>query len=414
MAVLERVANTTFIRSVLENYFKCEIEVFDVNAIDDNVPGQSYSSVMNRITISYSTKGYVLKRCLETVNQFDESRQEPGTLSMILKYFPETEFQAQFVRELNMFDCEIRIYNDVLPKLSTLVYREKIAPRLYYSSTHPQPMLLLEDLSALDYKGVERNYGLDLEHCLLVVEKLAYLHAASVVLQEQDSTMFQKFDTIVYPKTGIMGDLVSLSYDKVVETCGKVEELYRYVEKLKLAKDRILTKMSNAHRIHTKLMVLNHGDCYAVNIMFYYHTDGTVKDVAFVDYQLSCFGSPCIDLHYFLATSLRQDVRGKESFILDYYFQCLMKSLSKLRSATFPKRSEFDEDFRSFACCGLVASVVALAALKATKVEGASVQNFLEDDGPDSFQHHCFNNADYLKEMLRYLPFYDEMGVFDL
>lgn len=44
---------------------------------------------------------------------------------------------------------------------------------------------MFEDLSPLGFQMHSRQEGYDLNHCLLVVQKLARLHAASVILYEQ-------------------------------------------------------------------------------------------------------------------------------------------------------------------------------------------------------------------------------------
>ncbi|KAK5640996.1 hypothetical protein RI129_009543 [Pyrocoelia pectoralis] len=394
MTLMTQVVTKDFLKDVLKKHLKCDISISSIDVKDLVAAGNNYTTQLKRVAITYSTQ-----------------KEENRVLSVIVKCFPETETQAKFVKEMNLFDCEVEVYNEVMPKFFSLVYREKIAPRLYYSSTHPQPMLLLEDLSALNYRGVERKYGLDLEHCLLVVEKLAYLHAASVILQEQDSTIFQSFDTIVYPKTGITGDLVTLSYNKVVEICGKVEELQPYANKIKAAKEHVFEKMYNVHHIASKFKVLNHGDCWINNILFCYE-NGRVTDLRFVDFQNSCYTSPCLDLHFFLSCSLKYDIRDQKDAIINHYFKHLLKILGKLHIEKFPNREEFDNDFRSMGYMGFVTSIPTLCFAKANKGDSASLENFVMDNEKHGFRYHCFNNDDYLKEMAYFLPLYDSLGTF--
>jgi thiamine kinase-like enzyme len=56
--------------------------------------------------------------------------------------------------------------------------------------------------------------------------------------------------------------------------------------------------------------VFNHNDVWINNLMYKYE-NARVKDVLLLDYQLSCWGSPAIDLNYFLYGSVRDDVREK-------------------------------------------------------------------------------------------------------
>lgn len=65
-----------------------------------------------------------------------------------------------------------------------------LAARCVYSAEEPNTVIIFEDLSPLGYQMYCRQEGYDLEHCLLVVKKLARLHAASVVLHEQVTAIF--------------------------------------------------------------------------------------------------------------------------------------------------------------------------------------------------------------------------------
>lgn len=44
---------------------------------------------------------------------------------------------------------------------------------------------MLEDLSALGYKMTDRKKGMNVEHCLVVLKKIAKMHASSAVLFEK-------------------------------------------------------------------------------------------------------------------------------------------------------------------------------------------------------------------------------------
>ncbi|KAK5640993.1 hypothetical protein RI129_009540 [Pyrocoelia pectoralis] len=399
MVLLEQVFTKNFFQNVFVDYFKKDAEILNIVVEDLLKPGENYCSEMKRILITYNTEG-----------------QNGRTISIVAKCTPENEYNAKFVNEMKLFDCELEIYGTVLPKFHTLDHFEQIAPQVYSCCTKPVPIILLEDLSKIDFKLVARRDGLDLEHSLLVMEKLAHLHAASVTLYEKDCDTFKRFDRIIFQETEIKDKIMRTCYDEVVEICRRVPELHKYVSKLTTptVKDRIFNKMYRVHQNNSKFKVLNHGDCWTNNIMFRYDEAGILVDLRFVDFQGSCFASPCLDLHYYLSCSLQSDINDQKGVIIDHYFDHLLKNLGKFHAKAFPNREEFDNDFKSTCYMGFAGALLTLTVCKVTKTDNASAQSFINDDGVNSFRYHCFHNEEYIKEVMDYLPFYDKLGIFDV
>jgi hypothetical protein len=66
-----------------------------------------------------------------------------------------------------------------------------------------QSFLVLEDLSAVGFRMMDRLEGLDLDHCLLVMRSLARFHAASVALHEQDPDSLKQYDVSFYSEPSL-------------------------------------------------------------------------------------------------------------------------------------------------------------------------------------------------------------------
>lgn len=62
---------------------------------------------------------------------------------------------------------------------------------------------MLEDLCAEGFKMAERRQGLDLDHCLLTMRRLAKFHAASVVLHDQDPQSMSIYDQSFFSEPAI-------------------------------------------------------------------------------------------------------------------------------------------------------------------------------------------------------------------
>lgn len=129
-----------------------------------------YASSMERVTVDFSS-----------------FKTNASQVSVIVKQAPTTLDAT--VLKLNYkktFETEIKLYSEIIPKIEELFTSIgdecKLAPTLLYSSTIPNPILVLEDLNSLGYK-VAKSF-LNLPRTLKVVEKLAKFHAGSVILQE--------------------------------------------------------------------------------------------------------------------------------------------------------------------------------------------------------------------------------------
>lgn len=60
-----------------------------------------------------------------------------------------------------------------------------LSSKCLYTSVEPHYIIVLEDLTTLGFQMLPRHVGFDLEHCFRVVEKMAQLHAASVIMYEK-------------------------------------------------------------------------------------------------------------------------------------------------------------------------------------------------------------------------------------
>lgn len=84
------------------------------------------------------------------------------------------------------------------------------------------------------------------------------------------------------------------------------EEWHKYATKLRGMQDSLIDLVGETMRRNENgLNVLVHGDFWLNNIMFKRHSNS----IRFLDFQLTIFASPAIDLHLFICSSLTHDVR---------------------------------------------------------------------------------------------------------
>lgn len=82
------------------------------------------------------------------------------------------------------------------------------------------------------------------------------------------------------------------------------------------------------------IIVLTHGDCWNNNMMFHELEDNQeVDDVILLDFQVARLASPCLDISYYLWTSVDASVRQQyfQELMLLYYnrFQGVVQALGE-------------------------------------------------------------------------------------
>ncbi|KAF5293367.1 hypothetical protein FQA39_LY02852 [Lamprigera yunnana] len=397
MSPIEEMFTNEFFAEVFKKHLANFKDVSKINVSNVVAAGESFSSELLRIRVTYST----------IQGQNDEG------VSVIVKILKDNEQLTAVNKDLKIYDTESSIYGEVFPLMAKIGFKQKIGPKVYLISKHPMSMLIMEDMSDLGYKMYNRQEGLDLEHCLVILKKLAIFHAASVVLQKNNPELLKKFNRSPCSKENIIKKFLAVTHSELLKVLSKVPGLQKYVKRIP-TKETIYHKSYSAEIQSTTFNVLNHGDLWCNNIMFQYKPNGEVKDAVFVDYQLSYIASPCIDLHHLFGTSLKSQNKEKELYTaLNYYFDELLSNLKKLGVYNIPTREELYEDFKERAMLGFGALCFIVPLIRAGNLEDTTIKMYLEEAGGESFRHHCFNNRQYVEELQQLLPFYEKLGVFD-
>ncbi|EFN71835.1 hypothetical protein EAG_13660 [Camponotus floridanus] len=110
---------------------------------------------------------------------------------IVVKSEPIDGIQLTMVHEQGMFIRELKMLKEVLPKIEKLVHKQ-LGPKLWYGSSEFR-ILVMENLSERGFVMKDRQKGLSMEQCLLVIEQLAKLHAGSVALHEKEPKLIESF-----------------------------------------------------------------------------------------------------------------------------------------------------------------------------------------------------------------------------
>ncbi|PSN37399.1 hypothetical protein C0J52_16309 [Blattella germanica] len=338
--------------------------------------GENYNSVLFRVIVKFRHEGN---------NSEEETR-------LIMKVLPPVEFMAMWLTQLEAFEKETAIIGDVIPAMLRLLEEHSGGHKVFqpmsaycYPSKVPHT-LILEDLAITGCKLADRRSQLDLEHCCVVMKGLARFHAASVAINATDPSRLDglKDEKIYIEKNKqIMALLMGKIVSAIAATVEKWDGFEGYAEKLKnvlpLMFDRLMEMVKPKAN---GLSVLNHGDCWVNNLLFHYSEDsGEVDGVRLIDFQLSRFASPALDLQYFMFTSPKQEVRlEKMNNLLEVYYKELCDTLKLLdQDSQQYSLQQLKEDFEENHFIGLLAACTVLSAVL-TDPSDAVEMNKMEGD----------------------------------
>lgn len=146
---------------------------------------------------------------------------------MVKASHPKDSQAGQMIGEMQIFDKEIEVYNEIIPAFEKL-YGDKgksviFGPKSFTFDKDPGvETVVLEDLRPRKFKNENRLEGLDMEHIQSVLKIIAQFHAASAVYYEKKSPYSEKFNKGLFApdkkdETKIMYEMSIPLYKESVE-----------------------------------------------------------------------------------------------------------------------------------------------------------------------------------------------------
>ncbi|XP_039493167.1 uncharacterized protein LOC120452827 [Drosophila santomea] len=399
---------------VNEDYFlpiiQKDVDTFDkiVNfvTIAATAPGDNYTSIMIRVIVDMLLK--------------DGSEQK---VSYILKTMLEADSGAEVVNNMGLFPKERKMYEVHIPQFVKL-YKEagveiELAPKcLHVEATAELITLVFEDLSQQKFKNIDRIKGFDLPHMRQVLRKLAELHAASVVAKEINGPYDPLYYMSMYNEQSrdlfeALGKLRQEQYIKAMRTW-ELENVESFISRMWSPMEGFEMAMSINQVDENEFNVLNHGDCWANNIMFNYKDNGEIDRTLFVDLQIGKWGSPAQDLWYLITTSASLDIKVKEfDHFIYIYHQRLAECLKLLNySKPIPTLRDLHIMMLKYGFWGPLTSMGVMVATLLPTDKDANIKMMMAP-GPeaDAVRYKSFINPYYGNAMKLLLPFFDNKGL---
>ncbi|PSN52863.1 hypothetical protein C0J52_14468 [Blattella germanica] len=372
-----------------------KIPVKEIRIQGENETGGNYMSTLKKIT-AISIDG-------ESIDLIVKLQNLSGTTETI-EVFKNTNI---FVKEEEMYRNTIARLYDIICEAYPGEY-EPFAPQYYHVS---KDFLVMEDLTARGFRMPDAKVGLDLEQSLLVMSTLAKFHAASVILHQRNPQAFDKFNVLLYQEPDLFvpyGNHVSgLALTLADELANWGKEWHKYVGKLRYLATNFLSRAGEVATKRSGFNVLNHGDLWVHNMMFKNGSAG----IRLLDFQTVYFGSPAVDLNYFIATSPSFEVRANHmERLIEEYHKTLCNTLTALKyEGKLITLEELQQEIDKKALFGLFSLIGPCALMQCDPDKQFSFDESLSkgiNPGPSIY------SETYKKNVKLMLPFYDSKAAF--
>lgn len=288
--------------------------------------------------------GLVFKAMIQEKGNSDKK------LTVVVKTPPDNLARRNSFGSMELFDREVRIYATVLPAFIKFQEEKNIkpgmgffeVPKCYlaeYDLEKDDAIIIMEDLRERGHKMWSKHVPMDFEHTKLIFAALGRLHAVSFAMKVQRPEIFEPFKNLGDIMVSKINEpsfkaMFEGMLDRAITSLDE-NDTRRRNKMLKMREEMgpILIELVKAENAEP-FAVLGHGDCWSNNFMFHYK-GGRPRDVVLLDWQITRYVSPILDLVYFLFASTDADLRAKHfDELLNIYHRSLKDLLDHLGGDT--------------------------------------------------------------------------------
>ncbi|KAH8265383.1 hypothetical protein KR038_005418, partial [Drosophila bunnanda] len=368
--------------------------------------GENFVGVMTRIYVEFESRdGSVEKE------------------SYILKQAVSADTpQARIFAEYNVYNRELEMYDVVLPKMSQILEEAGFTDKLMAKAIlvdRSRTIMILEDLAPLRYTNADRRKQLDLTHTKFVLDMLAKFHAAAIILNQREPELLRhNYSSHLFSRgkegfRDVFGGLFR-AFIRYVKTQPNLSS--RYAAKLENIATNLMDYAGRSLDVDEKdLQTLVHGDCWTTNVMYQYDDEGNPTTVLPIDFQFSTWTSPVVDLHYFFSTSLKADIKERETELVQYHYYALKRTLEVLDfKGVFPSLFEYQLQFEKRRFLSVVIANTFQPIVVYEGCEDPEYVNLYQDTPAGiKFQDSMYENKEIQRRIETILPILDAKGFLD-
>ncbi|KAL7728374.1 hypothetical protein ACLKA6_007465 [Drosophila palustris] len=411
-SILPKWLKAELFEQVLKDTFEDFKQIKTFKAKPGTKPGDNYATIMLRIELEIELKDNTSK-----------------SISYMLKTPHNSEAYKETLgnNKNNVFDMERDMFTIYVEEFKSL-YREVGLEVNFgakcYKLDIPYEHVLLEDLKLRGFQPTQskdRLSGLDEEHTLAVLQKLAQWHAASAVrVATIGPYPTQKMEGLFSEDSKFfLGQITDGLIRYVLKSISTIEGHEAYYDDVKKMEGNIVENFMQCGVVDpNEFNVLNHADCWINNLMFQHDQEtGKLLNLCLVDYQMCKYGSVAIDLLYFLLSSPKLELKlNKFDYFIKQYYDQLIKHLKLLNyTQKLPSLIDIHTSLLKNGILGYVAACGVMTGCLLENAETASFDNlFVDTQAGDDFRTLLFNGKIYKEHLKAIMPWLHNRGALQL
>lgn len=286
------------------------------------------------------------------------------------------------------FSNENYIYSDVVPAFkkvleNTKINLEDLIPRAYFAGSGSFPnlsdsfetVLAVKNISPEGFRNGPRLH-LDLDHLYLMAKTIAQYHSVTYAMRIKKDPQLEVLINGIKPLPfkeanggkNLYDILYGVGMERIIEFLDKQpkdEEFSKNIENLKKFQKNptdLLSKFLEDDKIFS---VITHGDYNRNNVLFKYSSPNgfdSPSAVNMIDFQEVRYGTPAIDLSFFLYFNMCPELRKTHWMdLLKYYHSNLITSLADILKCKPDDEilkdyfyENFDKHFTKFGMYGMM------------------------------------------------------------
>ncbi|XP_059620995.1 uncharacterized protein LOC132264721 [Phlebotomus argentipes] len=399
--------NTDFFKTVVRNGFHLtDFQIADAKIEIGTSAGDNYCSTIYRVFLSII-----------------DSQANHQKVQFLIKHLLSSDTGESLMKFMHTFGKEVDMIKNIMPRLTKITGGTQFVARFYHSYSEPQSnMIIVQDLKELQYRMADRKEALDYDHCCVALTKLGQMHAASMILTQDNPSLMDNYKFGILHGSennpGLIQQILGANYPalcKVSKNWVGFEDISQKLNDMQDKFWRIVYECQLGK--NDKYKVLNHGDFWINNFLFKYNEEtGKPIDTLFVDLQLSYYASPANDLQYFLNTSPQIQIRRHQrEDLLRVYYKSFRQTLRELNHKIIPTFDDLLAEVRQWEMFGFMSAVfvLPLVLMEKQSTQGSGIDGLVDPEAVQEMTQIMFSGKRFTEAMQEILRRCDEMKLFD-